>query len=1250
MRKLFNDGWQFAKLHLENKNDSGLHRQPMAAKDFYAKQPSVFEPVTLPHDYLIFNSCDLYEDSVGFYRKSFTLANVKEKKYALNFEGVYMNSAVFVNGNCAGEWKYGYTSFEYDITPFVKDGENLVEVICVYQNPNTRWYSGAGIFRDVELIISNEARIVCDGIYFSAKQMSGSPQTADCCLQTTGGFPQTTDDSPQTTSGFPQVVSYSTQTVSVFSQTANDWQIKIQTEISGNYKDCSVKHTIFPYHDNTENALKLYEEKHESKEIKTLQPPMGTSFNSEEKILLETTTAVIKNPALWDTECPTVYNLQTIIVKDGKTIDRYSQQIGFRTIEFDSSKGLFVNGKNIKIKGSCEHHDLGALGSAFNIVAVKRKFLRLKEMGVNAIRTSHNPQTKEFLNLADRMGLLVCDECFDIWEKNKTQFDYANYFNEWHERDTSSWVRKDRNHPCVFMWSIGNEIYDTHQGNGYQITKDLCRIVRRHDPQKNAATTIGSNYMEWDGAQKCAEEIDVAGYNYGERLYQKHHAEHPKWCIYGSETSSTVQSRSIYHFPLSNRLLTYQDQQCSSLGNCSTNWGAVNSSWNIFKDRDAPFCAGQFIWTGWDYIGEPTPYFSKNSFFGQIDTAGFRKDTFYVYKAAWTSYKKQPFVHILPYWDFNNGQLIDVRVNTNAPAVELFFNGKSLGKKEIDFAKGTVFACDWQLEYKYGTLTAIAYDENNNEIAREEQKSFGESKNIILEVEKESEDNLYFIDISTTDQNNIPVANARNRMFVQVTGNARIEGIDNGDSTDWEQYKSKDGIHITKKLFNNALMLIVKSSGIKKDFSITVNSPGLNGAELLFANGKIISNPAESTAILNKDLFGELISEIPVRKIELECKKTTPVSPNNISPQSNITPQDNIIPQINAALQNNIIITPQNNCIEVTAKIHPVTASYKNIIWKPMLLEGVSCDCALIEVIKPLDETGCETVRVKGHSDGTFRLTCTASNGKDHPEIISELEFSVKGFGKAAKNPYQLIEACKCSSSFKPVKLSFDGGVFTEETRSWFSFANLDFGKEGSDTIELPIFSFSNEVSVEVWEGNPDKDGQLLQICNYKAQSWYNHYQSNTFVLPKRLFGIHEITILFNNRMSLHGIKFIESKKAFSRLNALDASLISGDSFVKEKDCVSRIGNNVAFEYTDMNFGSQKITSITICGFAHVDNTIHILFSDENCTVNRVVEFSRNDSFEEKTFAIEELSGNKKVTLLFLPGSDFDLKYFQFHE
>lgn len=1177
MRELFNDGWQFAKLHVENAADENGKTVLFTPQQFYSQMPSSFADVCVPHDYLIYNTNALYENSVGFYRKHFSLKNILNRHYFLRFEGVYMNSAVYVNGNLTGVWKYGYTSFEFDITPFVKEGENIVEVIAVYQNPNSRWYSGAGIFRDVTLVTTDSARIAPDGIYFSSKK-----------------------------------------------NLSNEWTVKIQTEISGEYEGCTVQHVIFPFHDNTENALKFFDEQHDSLITKTLQPAMGTAFDPEKNILLETTTAVVKNPALWKIENPAVYILQTVLIKDGKIIDRYSQQIGFRTIEFDSNRGFFLNGNHVKIYGVCEHHDLGSLGSAFNVIALKRKFRRLKEMGVNAIRTSHNPQTTAFLNLADQMGFLIDNECFDMWEKPKTKYDYGNYFIEWHERDCQSWVRKDRNHPAVIMWSIGNEIYDTHQGNGFSITKDLSRIVRKDDPCKNAFITIGSNYMEWEGAQKCAEEIDAAGYNYGERLYEKHHASHPEWKIYGSETASTVQSRGVYHFPLSNRLLTYQDGQCSSLGNCSTNWGSKNSAWNISQDRDTSFSAGQFIWTGFDYIGEPTPYFSKNSFFGQIDTAGFKKDTFYVYKAAWTSYKKAPFVHLLPYWDFNEGQIIDVRVYSNAPFVELFRDGISLGKKENDVSSSTELSCDWTLEYKKGILTAIAYDENAKEIARDQQKSFGDACVIKSSLEEDSEDGIYFIDISSFDKENNPVSNSRSRINFEVTGDAQIIGCDNGDSTDYEQYKSSDGKHIARRLFNNKLLVIVKAKSLRTEFSFTIKSPSLQTAVYSVKNGAILAeqnlSPADNAALLAEqnlspaDKTAESAEEIPIRKIELIC-------------------------------EDNRNITPQNKIVKVKAIIHPSNATFKELQWKPMQLEGVKSDSVKINVTK---SGSCETAEITGISDGEFRLTCTASNGSNLPQVISELEFTVSGFGKATRNPYEFIEACKCSSSSSPVKLSFEGGVFTEETRSWFSFDKVDFGSEGSDTVTLPIFSFSDEVDLELWEGNPDSDGKLIMPCHYSAKSWYNHYQSNTFVLPRRLFGVHEITILFNNRMSLKGFEFQKSPKAFAVLNALDASLISGDSFTKTADCVTGIGNNVALEFDSMDFGTSPAKQLTLCGNSHVNNTIHILFTTETGTVNRIIEFEKTSDWKEKTFSIEGVSGKCKVTFLFLPGSNFDFKYFKF--
>ena len=278
-----------------------------------------------------------------------------------------------------------------------------------------------------------------------------------------------------------------------------------------------------------------------------------------------------------------------------------------------------------------------------------------------------------------------------MWERAKTEYDYARFFRKWHARDVESWIRRDRNHACIIMWSIGNEIYDTHADKkALSITEDLKTLVEKFDPMKNARVTLASNYMPWEGAQKCADIYKTVGYNYAERCYEEHHSKHPDWVIYGSETASLVMSRGVYHFPLSQGTLAEEDGQCSSLGNSFTSWGGHSYEEVAGIDRDIPYSMGQFLWSGFDYIGEPTPYHSKNSYFGQIDTAGFGKDAFYFWQSVWTDPAKAPMIHIIPcYWDFNEGQIIDVRVVSNLDHVELFLNGKSLGKKELTHRPGS---------------------------------------------------------------------------------------------------------------------------------------------------------------------------------------------------------------------------------------------------------------------------------------------------------------------------------------------------------------------------------------------------------------------------------------------------------------------------------------------------------------------------------------------------------------------------------
>ncbi|MCI9073398.1 MAG: DUF4982 domain-containing protein, partial [Lachnospiraceae bacterium] len=525
----------------------------------------------------------------------------------------------------------------------------------------------------------------------------------------------------------------------------------------------------------------------------------------------------------WDLEHPVCYRLRVELYEGGEKlsgpepVDVQEITLGFRRMEFTADRGFFLNGRSVKVHGVCEHHDLGCLGAAFHREAMRRKLQILKEMGVNALRTSHNMPAQEVMELADEMGILVLAEAFDMWERCKTPYDYGRFFKEWAERDVRSWIRRDRNHPSLFLWSIGNEIYDTHaDAHGQEITRRLVDYVRAHDSKGNARITIGSNFMPWEGAQNCADIVKVAGYNYGEKYYAEHHREHPDWIIYGSETASVVQSRGVYRFPLRQSVLADEDWQCSALGNSSTSWGARSVEACIADDRDAEFAFGQFLWTGFDYIGEPTPYHTKNSYFGYVDTAGFPKDAYYLFQAEWTGAADHPMVHLYPYWDWNPGQIIDVRSCTNGESVELFVNGRSQGRQKIDHAHGRQLQGDWQVPYEPGEITAVAYDGEGREIARKSRHSFGEAVRLVLEADRHGiagdGEALCFITVSAVDREGYPVENAMNYVRLSLEGPGRLLGLDNGDSTDYDPYKG-----CVRKLFNGKLLAVV--AGIPGDLA-----------------------------------------------------------------------------------------------------------------------------------------------------------------------------------------------------------------------------------------------------------------------------------------------------------------------------------------------------------------------------------------------------------------------------------------------
>lgn len=1150
MRTLFTDNWQFAKFDLKTEPEEIL--ASVHADTPTANQTMPWHPVDVPHDWMISQTQSLYESIYGCYTKTFSVTDLS-KHWFLTFEGVYMNSHYYLNGEHIFFWPYGYSTFTVDLTPYLKDGENELVVTCRYEEPNTRWYSGAGIFRKVWLAGKEDAALTENGIYVHSEETGAD------------SFHMTVD----------------TEAV-------------LRSDIASDRQNAVISQTLT---DASGNPV-----------------ASGTAeLTISSEVSVATQEFDLSGISRWDIESPTLYTLTTTLSTDGVIRDSFTQRIGFRSIRFDANEGFFLNGRHIKLNGACMHHDLGSLGAAFNQTALRRQFTSMKEMGVNAIRTSHNMPDPLLMEAADEMGLLIDSESFDMWESRKTDYDYANFFKEYWAKDVASWVRRDRNHASLIMWSIGNEIYDTHSENGLRITKELVSETRRHDYHHNAYTTIGSNYVAWEGAQRCSDQVEVSGYNYGEHLYEEHHTgKFPHWCIYGSETSSTVQSRGIYHFPASNRLLTFLDQQCSSLDNCSTNWGAKNVRTVVTRDRDIPYSAGQFIWTGWDYIGEPTPYFNKNSYFGQVDTAGFPKDSYYIYQAGWTDGSKTPMVHLLPYWDFNPGQMIDVQAYTNCPRVELFFNGISQGAFDIDQKHGEELGGKWRIPYEEGELRAVAYNADGTVACEEVKRSFTDPVKLTLTPDKTellaNGEDLIFVTITAEDKNGTEVANARNRVKVTVTGAGRLVGLDNGDSTDYDQYKGT-----SRKLFSGKLLAIIAAKKEAGEITMTVESHGLPAETVTFTAIASESDPHISCAEENFET--PYYPEVPVRKILLTMEGPT-------------------------------TLTADTRETIVHATVLPENATDRTITFRAMTLDGVDSNATKITVLPD----GL-SAKITATGDDVYQITAFANNGKPYPEVMSVLEMENKGLGRATIDPYSLVCACQHTGSNRNPILSFQGGVFTNQETTWIRFDDVDFGEYGSDEITIPIFSFDTVLPVEVWEGTPE-DGECLFKGNYESSSWYNHYQSNTFKLSRRLRGMKTVSIQLHTRLSVNGFSFTKFEKAYGTLTAAENNMINGDYFEINGDAVEKIGNNTDIEFKNMDFGTEGFRQIVICGHSHNPvNTIHVRFTDEDGNgKNQIVEFPGSDGYQELTFPLESVTGKQKVNFIFLPGSKFDFKYFRFEK
>jgi beta-galactosidase len=776
-----------------------------------AEQPGFddarWRALRLPHDWAIEGQFDPAQNphtgalpifGTGWYRKSFTLpGNARGRQFQVQFDGAMSNARVWLNGRELGHRPYGYISFAFDLTPYLNfGGENVLAVRLTPEDRSSRWYPGAGIYRNVWLIVTGPIHVGQWGTYVTTPEITNERAA----------------------------VSVRTE---IANQSATEGTVTLRTSI-----------------------------------VDAAGKPVAGGFSKAvvagHGVQTVTSSLSVPRPQLWDIDRPYLYTVISEVLDGSRVVDRYTTPLGIRTLVFDAKRGFLLNGRHVKLQGVCDHHDLGALGAAVNRRATERKLEILRRAGVNAIRTSHNPPSPELLDLCDRMGFVVMDESFDMWRIPKVPNGYAKYFDEWSERDVRDFVRRDRNHPSVIMWSIGNEIPEQRRPEGGEMAKRLTGLFHQEDPTR--PTTSAFNDPDVAVSNHLAENVDLFGLNYHPWQYGKALKEHPGWVVYGSETASCVSSRGVYHLPIQ-KYEKDPSHQLSSYDVIAPPWAYCPDVEFHYQD-EFPQVLGEFVWTGFDYIGEPTPYFmgrtvgqgadwpARSSYFGFIDLAGFPKDRFYLYQSQWS---KAPMVHLLPHWNWNGreGQEIPVMAYSNAEQVELFLNGKSLGRKtrfaetwEMPVGKNaspngkfeTKYRRVWQVPYEPGVLRAVAYN-GGKQVALDEIHTAGEPAKIRLvpdraAISADSED-LSFITVRIEDKDGNLCPLADNLVNFKVTGAGKLEAVDNGDAATTESFHADH-----RKAFSGMALVIVRAGGSTGSIQVTANSEGLAPDSVKLTAGK----------------------------------------------------------------------------------------------------------------------------------------------------------------------------------------------------------------------------------------------------------------------------------------------------------------------------------------------------------------------------------------------------------------------------
>lgn len=815
-RESFNKGWRFVKYFNSHDEAATFDREPEGLQ-VPSVDDSSWRTLDLPHDWAIEGPfSDTLENNtgllpwkgIGWYRKHFRLDEEdRGKRIYIDFDGAMAYAEVWLNGKPAGGWPYGYTSFRLDLTPYVEFGkENIIAVRLNTKAWDSRWYPGAGIYRNVWLVKTSQVHISHNGIFCTTPEIKKEKG----------------------------IVSVSTE---VESHITGPVPVRVRTEVFRTDAGGSLSGN--PVAEFTSSPVLLQS--------------MG-----RHRFRFDMT---VGNPVLWKLDDPRLYICRVTLLLDEKPADSEDIRFGFRTLEFTPRDGFLLNGERVDIKGVCNHHDLGALGAAFNTRAAERQLLILKEMGCNAIRTSHNPPAPELLDLCDRMGFLVEDEAFDTWKTPKKRNDYNTVFYAWHEEDLRAMVRRDRNHPSVIIWSAGNEVGDQ---NNPALSESMRAIIRSEDNTR--PVTVGCNWDE-SGTNGFQKTVDVFGINY--RLYRydaffdlEDNALKP---FHSSESASTVSSRGEYFFPvvqgdLDNNLPGKGIFQISSYDLAYPSWASTpDQQWELMDKYPAVF--GEFVWTGFDYLGEPTPYGgdltglqpgtrryeqarqllekqgvnevpSRSSYFGIIDLAGFPKDRYYLYQSRWRP--DLPMAHILPHWNWpeRKGLVTPVQVYTSGDEAELFLNDKSLGRKK----KGPgEYRLRWDdVVYQPGELRVVAY-RNGVRWAEDSMKTTGKAAILSMSADRLSVKSdgydLVYITVKIGDSNSLMVPRSNNPVSFSIEGKGKIVAVDNGDATSHESFQAS-----SVKAYNGMCLVIVKADeGSSGMFVVKASSKGLKGASLNIA-------------------------------------------------------------------------------------------------------------------------------------------------------------------------------------------------------------------------------------------------------------------------------------------------------------------------------------------------------------------------------------------------------------------------------